>query len=619
MSKVLMIVMWSLFSEDGKADGTRVRCFEIAKALKRKNHEVVIAQTNEAKEAKISGIQVININRENMNKIIRDFDVIISYPNEFTFNLIGETKNKPVVMDLYDPVIMNDVFLDKKEEEKTESILHLLNAFSASDLFLCANDRQRVYYSSILTLLGKYEKDRARIVIVPFGIPDEELKSKKPLIKGVLVPKENKVILWPGPMYPWFDPQTMFKAMERVFKKRNDIALVFVGSNHFQNNIRTSEAYESIRKKAEANGLLNTKVFFIPWLPYNERAAMYLESDLAIVTYKSSIENELSYRTRLIDCIWGELPIICTEGDVLSKLIEEKRMGFSVKEGDADEIIKRMIELMDSPKEVKKIKERIRAVKKELSWDNAIKLLDDFCQNPELSKKKQISFMDKITNKLQKEIEENKSKIENLNKKTLHDDGMISHLKEENAILHKEKAKLSRELYREKLKRSQLEKDILRLEKEKENEVKRIISEKEGLRQQKDKDIRRIQEQRQRDINILRKQKDKKIQEITQEKEEQIKQKDKKIQEITQEKEEQIKQKDKEIQKQKTLNQQKKEELLKIREELDNLRKDLELTNQELAWRKEALDSIYNSRLYKYLGKHVWDLHNKLIKKKKTE
>ena len=161
--------------------------------------------------------------------------------------------------------------------------------------------------------------------------------------------------------------------------------------------------------------------------------------------------------------------------------------------------------------------------------------------------------------------------------------------------------------------------------KEKDKEIDKLHIEREELERKKDEKIQRIHKEKEEQI----KQKDKKIQEITQQTQktqEEIKQQHKEKQEILkqlqktqEEKEEQIKQKDTEIQRQKTLNQQKKEEILKIREELDNLKKDLELTSQELTWRKETLDSIYNSRLYKYLGKHVWDLHNKLIKKKKTE
>ncbi len=125
--------------------------------------------------------------------------------------------------------------------------------------------------------------------------------------------------------------------------------------------------------------------------------------------------------------------------------------------------------------------------------------------------------------------------------------------------------------------------------------VDKILEKKQDQIREKDKIIKKLDEQ----IKEIHKQKNKEIQKLQQQ-----------IQQTH-------KQKNKEIKRQKTLNQKKKEGIKRLSKELEAAKKELRNTKKELTWRKEALESIYNSRLYKHLCKPVWDVHNKIIKKKK--
>ncbi len=531
MSAVLIIVFGLLFSKDGKTDGTRIRCFEIARALKRKRHKVVIAQTVPIKKKRIDNIEVISINKVNLKETVKNFDVVITYPHDFIFTLSKELKNIPVVIDIYDPVLINNLLLKKSANKPSDNLLPFLKALSVGDLFLCANEKQRLYYLGLLNLLGKADPGLTKLVKVPFGTPRHKLSATKKIIKGKIVPHDKKVILWIGEMYPWFDPLTVLKAMNKIVQKRDDVVLVFVGPKHFQKSEDASEQAKIIRKEASEMGLLNKKVFFMPWVPYKECGSVYLESDLAVITYKSSIENELCYRTRIIDLFWGEVPVICTQGDVLSELIKERNLGFVVKEGDVDDLAKKIMELLKSPKKIKEIKKNIKKIKKELSWDKTIMPLHEFCKKPVLSKKKELPLLSELPETMQKRVEEM-------------------------TIINEEKLK--------------------------------------KLTEKNDRRVRMLQGI----IKEIREDKVKEIRKVVEEKNKQIQQTHK--------------QKNKEIKRQKTLNQKKKQELTKLKKEFEN-------TQKELTWKKEALESIYNSRLYKHLCKPIWDVHNKIIKKEKNK
>ncbi|MFH0870502.1 MAG: glycosyltransferase [archaeon] len=578
MSKVLVVVMWSLFSEDGKADGTRIRCFEIAKALQRKGHEVVIGQTTPKKEKEglIDGLPVIQITPGNAKEIASKFDVIVTYPNEFLFTLAEKIKDKPLVIDLYDPRLMNNILLGSDEFKSSQDSMRLLKALSVGDLFLCANDNQRIYYSSLLGLVRKGDPEMKLLVRVPFGIPLESVDKTLPIdnnkiIRSRLVPDKTKVLLWPGEMYPWFDPLTAINAFKKVLKKRKDVALVFAGSTHFENlNKQSADKRKEIESALKSSGLLNRKIFFIPWMPYKERGALYKESDLALVTYTSSLENELSCRTRIVDCLWGEIPVICSEGDPLSVLVKEKGLGLVVPEKDADALAKSILMLLKSPAKVSAIRKNIQKQKKELSWDKAIVPLDRFCDKPSITAKNDV---------LSDQSEKLERANESLALKLSHTEGLLSHFKEEAAALHKEKESISKELYLCKERLASTEKDLAKLMKIVDEKEAALASRGEQLSISK-KDITKLEKQladNERSFAGQKEQLTRSVQHL-----------------------------EKEGEQQRIIITKKEIEIKHLKEEESRL-------NDEIRWRNEKLDSIYSSKLYRYVCSPIWNAHDRLM------
>ena len=69
------------------------------------------------------------------------------------------------------------------------------------------------------------------------------------------------------------------------------------------------------------------------WTPYAERADLMLDADVGVCTHRRGVEARFADRTRLLDCVWAGLPIVCTAGDAMSDLVAA-RAGRVVAEGD---------------------------------------------------------------------------------------------------------------------------------------------------------------------------------------------------------------------------------------------------------------------------------------------
>ncbi|MBN2142453.1 radical SAM protein [Candidatus Woesearchaeota archaeon] len=590
-AKVLIVVFGHLFSKDGKADGTRIRCFEMAKALKRKGHDVTIAQTDVFQKQELEDLRLVCVDKNSVGKEVQKHDVIITYPNEFLFTLSKAVEGKPLVIDLYDPRLLSDLLIQngrRGNERTSESAVMVLKALSLGDLFLCANQNQKLYYTGLLNLLGltggdeldEYDEVEARDVgfednansaengiakkgvirIVPFGTPNESITDSigqqatgrvseydEALIKGNLVDEDTKVVLWPGEFYPWFEPEAALHAMEAISANRDDVVLVFVGSEHFQRNSDASEASARLKSLAEESGLLGKKVFFLDWLAYSERWKMYAESDLAVVTSRVSLRNsserELSCRTRLADIIWGELPVVCVGDDLLSKKIEMSRGGMLVDSGSLAEAI---LDVLDSPGKLDSMKTRMKSLKEEMSWDNQIKELDDFCKQPSVRLGKgNLALLDCLPSMLQEKIEHT----------------------------YQEKQRESVELCE---KHAEAMSDLTKRHGE---EIELRMDEIRALQQQME-DLQAYSDNMAAERDCYKEE----AQKIRAEADALVPRHDSLLRE---------------------------HEHLCAEKEV--LFRECETLKREVSWRQEALDSIYNSRLYKYLCAPVWKAHNRMM------
>lgn len=305
---------------------------------------------------------------------------------------------KPLVVDLYDPFLLEDLqrkarmdWLDRLASY--ESYLEALwLQLRVGDFFICAGEKQRDYWLGMLSAIGRvnpytYQDDpslRRLIDVVPFGLPAELPRHTRPVLKGVLpsIQPQDKVILWGGGIWEWFDAPTLIKAMPRILAHRNDVKLFFMGVKRSNQELPRMTAVDQAIALSKELGLYKTHIFFNDWVPYSERQNYLLEADVGVSLHLDHVETRFAFRTRLLDYLWAGLPIVSTSGDVLGEALAAQGLARLVAPGDVEGVSQAILSVLEDPISRQNLQERMRAVAENYRWDIVIRPLADFCAAP---------------------------------------------------------------------------------------------------------------------------------------------------------------------------------------------------------------------------------------------
>ena len=292
-----------------------------------------------------------------------------------------------LVFDLYAPALVEaaaklaeDSAADRSRNVRYEEVVAMTRvALLLGDAFLCASERQRDHWLGALAALGRlspqvYAGDpslRSLVALAPFGL-DPAPPAARPTVKGVLpgIGQADRLLLWGGGIWNWFDPLTVIRAVGRLAETRGDVKLLFLGKTHPSASVGAmSMADEAVRLAAKL-GLDGRSVFFNDsWVPYEERLGWFAEADLGVSAHRDSLEARLAFRTRLLDHIACGTPLVVTRGDVLADLVRSRGLGRVLEPGDVDGWVGALVELLDDEHAYATAHAAVVATQEELSWD----------------------------------------------------------------------------------------------------------------------------------------------------------------------------------------------------------------------------------------------------------
>ena len=302
-----------------------------------------------------------------------------------------------VVFDMYAPVPVEnlalylyngatkDASIDHTYEQSNYMFQHFL---TNGDLFLTSNRRQTDFWIGYLFGVNQvnvsgYEKRSFydRFVSAPMGIDTSiELKQTAPVMGGVMdgINKDDKILLWTGGIWNWFDAQSLIKAMKKLENTYPNVKLVFFGTKHPNPDVPEMQESVNAFSLAKELGILDKNVFLKDgWVAYPDRINYLMEADVAINTTKHSIESEFSHRTRVLDHLLAKLPTISTAGDYLSdEVISNYNLGVAVSPHNEQAIADAIVSVLDA-KNHKKMVENIDRVRNEFDWEQTLKPLAD--------------------------------------------------------------------------------------------------------------------------------------------------------------------------------------------------------------------------------------------------
>ncbi len=371
-----------------KMAGPGIRYFELAKELSKhfgitlfSPYQSDIKNDNFKIELMSTGKPGLGLSAK-----IKNFDVVLA--QNLPPYLLSKIHRYGIkyIADLYDPVLIEVLEYTKDDKPALRQNTYDFNFYTVALQLLCANhllcasQRQFDYYGGVLSgqkILGPdfYNQSvnlEKFITVAPFGLRAEAPKAFRPeeiYQKFPGIKKGDKIVYWGGGVWNWFDPITAIKAIEILAKKRNDIKLFFLGVKHPNPKVKAMSAVTKAHDYAKEKNLLDKFVFFnFDWVPYEERTNYLLESSVGISAHFDNAETRFSFRTRILDYLWADLPMVLTRGDAFANLCSEKNLGITVDYKNEKETAAAIEKLVDNKQLRAEAIKNITEVKREFTW-----------------------------------------------------------------------------------------------------------------------------------------------------------------------------------------------------------------------------------------------------------
>ncbi len=374
MKRVLLI---SSHPVSSKMAGPGIRYYKFAEHLS-KEFDVMLLIPNET-DLKAKDFEMRKLPFSEWKDIKKKFDSLVTQgyriPLRILYSFEGER-----IFDLYTPMVV------EYEEHirgygKIEKIIKygkvLFKTYlmmRISDAILCANYRQVLFYKGMLKAWRIKEKP---FLIVPSGIEEEEPDGRDYLKLNGFRKNNEPVFIWNGGIWRWLDPFTPVRGISEMKKERIEAKILFLGRKTPVKEEKGIEMTDEVLKEAEELGMSENILFADGWVEYEDCLKLVSSSTAGICTFYKTLETEISFRTRFLDCLSGLTPMIWTEGDYFSELIKSQQIGFVIPPQDVLEM-KEAMKMLLNEEIRKKMKERIREFRKNFFWKEVLKPLVRF-------------------------------------------------------------------------------------------------------------------------------------------------------------------------------------------------------------------------------------------------
>lgn len=380
--------------------GPAIRVWNMAELLSRECDVRIVSWKRIERTSELFSLYFVAESDDNSMSVHENWaDVIVVQGMSFRIFPSVRSTDKIVVADLYDPFQLEQLEQNKYAElpawtDEVRKAVSLLNEqLARADFFLCASDRQRDLWLGGLSAFGRlnpltYSQDptfRSLIDVAPFGLPSTPPLQTRHAIKGVVagISEDDRVLLWGGGIYNWFDPVTLVEALGLLADTHPEIKLFFLSSTHFNPDVPEMEAIGDTVAASERLGLTGSSVFFNDeWVEYDDRVNYLMDADLGVSTHILHAETRFSFRTRILDYLWGAKPVVASDGDAFAEIIRDAGAGRIVPPGDTRALADAILELLGDHTAYAKAATAAAALRDSFAWESTLEPLVAYCRNP---------------------------------------------------------------------------------------------------------------------------------------------------------------------------------------------------------------------------------------------
>ncbi|WP_182050207.1 glycosyltransferase [Changpingibacter yushuensis] len=383
-----------------KMAGPAIRAWEMSKRLAVEHAVRLCSTAGVSKDVSNETFEIFSGDEHTLRALTDWADIIIFQGFLLESAPWLMSSEKIVVADIYDPMHLEQLEQARDQGPKgrknsIDGVTGVLNRqIARADKFLCASDKQRQFWLGQLAaqgrlnanILGTGRVPNDLIAICPFGLDEVAPVQTEHAIRGKVpgIGMNDKVIIWGGGVYNWFDPLSLIEAVSVLKDSHPDVRLYFLGMKHPNPGVPDMEVAQQALDLSERLGLTNKYVFFNhDWVPYNERQNYLLDANVGVSTHFEHIETQFSFRTRILDYLWAGLPIVATRGDSFGNILDSEGIGISVEPRDVNGLAAALEKVLYDLAFAESCTAQIHSYSEQFEWNNALQPLLSFCREPQ--------------------------------------------------------------------------------------------------------------------------------------------------------------------------------------------------------------------------------------------
>lgn len=341
-------------------EGPAIRALALARQLAG-DHEVTVAAYEVEDAGDLPCVTYDRHSGAQLSGLAGRADVVIAQPQWPLAARALRRSGARLVYDLYDPDPLET--LEYLAGARTGvrrliasmSVDRVAEALRTADGLLCASAVQRDLWTGAMLADRALSPDayagdpglEARMRVVPFGVPDEPPAPGPDPYRALGIDASEEVVLWNGGIWGWLDAEAAIRAVGAVRERRPGVRLVFMGAS---DRPAARAAADRAQSLAGDLGLVEDGgvVFNQDWVPYEDRGRWLLGAAAAISCQRDHLESRYAYRTRVLDCVWAGLPVVCTRGDALAAEVERDGLGATADAGDHEGLAGGLLEVLEA-------------------------------------------------------------------------------------------------------------------------------------------------------------------------------------------------------------------------------------------------------------------------------
>ena len=282
-------------------------------------------------------------------------DCIIAIDFEYCLYATKIDTCSPVWMDIYGDMltIMQAASFRSRTDRGILTTIELFkHILRSGDRFSVCGEPQKHALVGELAMEGRLNRhtfgyDFVDVVMpgVPPALPSPPKTSKiRSMLENRGLGNEASVVLWAGGYNTWTDVETLFRGLERAMQENACIQYVSVGASTYDASDSTYERFLTLIEQSR----FRDRYHMLGWRPWQEMPSFYQIADLGINIDAMHYETIYGTRTRLVEMIGADVPVVTSLGSELSFLLQERNAASTFEIGDWQELGKQTARLAAS-------------------------------------------------------------------------------------------------------------------------------------------------------------------------------------------------------------------------------------------------------------------------------